>query len=67
MKWYLNDERIEWQKKAKKFAQEKIKPIVNRLENEETTITKAYQKAGSEGFMKLPLTKEEGGFEDFIS
>ena len=61
MRWYLNEERELLQKAFREFVQERVKPYVEKMENEDAGCRDLILEMGQLGFLGFNMPEEKGG------
>ncbi|MDQ0223263.1 acyl-CoA dehydrogenase family protein [Streptococcus moroccensis] len=68
MMWYMNEERLLLQKAFRRFAQEKVRPFIPNMEENDEGPKNLLKELARLGYAKLPVPKDLGGMgEDYIS
>lgn len=67
MRWYMNEDREMLQAAFKDFAQNRVRPHVDKMETEEADAKELILEMGQLGFFNLAIPEKYDGANDFIS
>lgn len=59
--WYMNEERELLVKAFREFAQQEVRPLVDKMEKDEEYPREAFRKMGELGFLGLNIDEQYGG------
>ena len=66
--WYMNEERKLLQKTFREYAQKRIRPLVQKMEEEDASSRETLLEMGSLGMFTMPMAEQFGGTgPDFIN
>lgn len=66
--WYMNEDREMLQKSFREYAQKRVRPLAQKMEDEDASSREALLEMGKLGMFTLPMAPEYGGTgPDYIS